>query len=307
MKSTHSSQIIATGIGFIAIILWSSLALFTTVSDGIPVFQLLFLTFFIGASSNLIGVIIKGNFDKSVFISPIKPWLLSVGGIFFYHAFYFIALFNAPPIEAALINYLWPLFIVLFSSFLPNAHLQWYKILGACVAFWGVAALLLLKDNGGLHLDVRYMWGYCSGFAAAITWGIYSVGNRLFAKVPSSSVVGYCYAVSLLGLLAHFVIGEAWVVPTTQQWLGILGLGLAPVGLAFLVWDYGTKNGDIQLLGILSYFAPLLSTLLLIIFTPAKLTTAVIIGCLGILFGAFIAIFPSFQKKTHHTHHQGNT
>ncbi|MBS9779347.1 MAG: EamA family transporter [Moraxellaceae bacterium] len=293
--NNQKTQLIATGIGFIAILLWSSLALFTAISDGIPVFQLMALTFAIGATTNMIGITLKGEFSKEMFLSPPKAWLLSVGGIYLYHFFYFEGIFNAPPEQSSLINYLWPLFIVLFSAFLPKGKLHWYTILGAVVSFWGVVALLMLKEGGNFQLDTKYLLGYLFAFGASITWGIYSVANRLFAHISSSAVVGYCYWVALFGLLTHFATGEQWVSPSNSQWVGIVCLGLAPVGLSFLVWDFGTKRGNIQLLGILSYFAPLLSTILLIIFTPAKLTTAVVVGCGGIVLGAIIAVFPSIR------------
>ncbi len=168
MNNPRKTQLIATGIGFIAILLWSSLALFTAISDGIPVFQLMTLTFAIGATSNMIGITLKGEFSKEMFISPPKAWLLSVGGIYLYHFFYFEGIFNAPPEQSSLINYLWPLFIVLFSALLPKGKLHWYTILGAVVAFLGVVALLLLKEGGNFQLETKYLVGYLFAFGAAV-------------------------------------------------------------------------------------------------------------------------------------------
>src|SRR3546814_12691751 len=47
-------------------------------------------------------------------------WALGVGGLFGYHFFYFVALGNAPAVDASLIAYLWPLLIVIFSALLPG-------------------------------------------------------------------------------------------------------------------------------------------------------------------------------------------
>ena len=73
------------------------------------------------------------------------------------------------------------------------------------------------------------------------------------------------------------------------QWLAVAGLGLGPVGSAFFFWDHGVKRGDIQLLGVLAYAAPLLSTLLLIAFALAPLTWQVVVACLVISGGAALA------------------
>lgn len=294
---SHTTRYIATGIGFIAIILWATLALFTDLTRGIAPFQLLFLSFIIGASVNALWLGLSGNLHRSDFVIPRAAWLLSVGGFFFYHYFYFNALSRAPAVEAGLIAYLWPLLIVLFSALLPHERLRWYHVLGACVAFVGAAGLILLKDGQGISLDGQYGVGYLFAVACALTWSLYSVFNRTFARVSSAATVGFCYVVAVLGLLVHGLSDEIWQSPTAKQWLGIIGLGIGPVGLAFFVWDYGTKHGNIQILGTLSYCAPLLSTVLLILFTDAALTVGVVMGCLGIVLGAVIAVLPSkFQR-----------
>lgn len=287
----------ATAIGFIAVILWATLALFTALTHGIPPFQLLFLSFTIGATVNVLWLAASGNLHLADFMIPKNTWLLSVAGLFFYHYFYFNALAKAPAVEAGLIAYLWPLLIVLFSALLPNERLYWYQLLGALVAFIGAAGLILLKDGQSLQLDKQYLTGYLFAIACALTWSLYSVFNRRFASVSSTATIAFCYTVALLGLLSHSLSDETWQTPTINQWLGIIGLGIGPVGLAFFVWDYGTKRGNIQILGTLSYFAPLLSTILLIIFTEAILTTGVIIGCLGIILGAIIAVLPAKLKR----------
>lgn len=294
-------QKFATAIGFIAILLWSTLALFTSLTKGISPFQLLFLSFSIGATANLLWLTLNRQLSFSFYTIPKAAWLLSVGGLFFYHFFYFNALANAPEVEAGLIAYLWPLLIVLFSALLPKEKLRRQHILGALLAFFGAAALILFKgDSGSITFSRQHLNGYLFALACALTWSAYSVLNRRFRQVPSSATIGFCYLVAILGGLAQQLSGADWQSPTAMQWLGIIGLGVGPVGIAFFVWDYGTKHGNIQLLGTLSYFAPLLSTLLLIAFTPAQLTINVVLGCIGIILGALIAILPiPISIKTH--------
>lgn len=297
MKKPEKSTNSATAIGFIAILLWATLALFTALTKGIPPFQLLFLSFLIGASINALWLGATKQLTRQAFAIPITAWLLSVGGLFFYHFFYFNALSNAPEVEAGLIAYLWPLLIVLFSALLPGEQLHWYQIVGVFVSFLGAVALIVLKGGHALQLDSRYITGYLFALACAVTWSLYSVFNRRFARVPSSATVGFCYLVAILGLIAHVFSSEHWINPDARQIIGIIGLGIGPVGLAFFVWDYGTKKGNIQVLGILSYFAPLLSTLLLILFTDATLTAGIIVGCLGIVCGALIAVLPQRKQR----------
>jgi drug/metabolite transporter (DMT)-like permease len=217
---------------------------------------------------------------------PLGAWILGVGGLFGYHFFYFVALANAPAVEASLIAYLWPLFIVLFSALLPAERLRWYHVAGGVLGLFG--AVLLVSKGKGLYFDPAYAVGYGAAIICSFLWSGYSVLNRRYAYVPVNAVCGFCAGAAVLGFITHGMT-EIWIAPDMTQWLAILALGLGPVGAAFFVWDYGTKHGDIQILGVASYGAPLLSTCFLIAFGKAMATPVVVAGCLLIVTGAILA------------------
>ena len=278
-------QLRATLIGGVAVLLWALLALFTTWAGGIPPFQLLALSFAVAFVVSLVAVILKGG-RLAVLRQPPAAWALGVCGLFGYHFFYFLALGNAPPVDASLIAYLWPLLIVVFSALLPGERLRWFHLLGAVMGLIGAA--LLVTKGGQVSFDARYTLGYLAAIACALTWSSYSVVNRRFGGVPTDVVTGFCGAVALLGALCHFAF-EATVSPSVAQWGAVALLGLGPVGAAFFVWDYGTKHGNIQVLGAFAYAAPLLSTLVLIAFGQARATWEVGVACLLIVGGALVA------------------
>jgi len=76
---------------------------------------------------------------------------------------------------------------------------------------------------------------------------------------------------------------------SATQWAAIVGLGLGPVGLAFYVWDYGVKHGDLRLLGVAAYAAPALSTLILVAAGFAPATASLGLACALIVGGAVVA------------------
>jgi len=98
-----------------------------------------------------------------------------------------------------------------------------------------------------------------------------------------------CGIVATLGWAAHSLLAEETVLPHSSQWLVILALGTGPVGLAFFAWDHGTKQGDVSLLGTLSYAAPVLSTLLLVIFGRASASMSLLAACMLVTAGAWVA------------------
>jgi len=276
----------ATAIGFAAVLLWSLLAVFTAASGAMPPFQLLAITFAIGGVAGAALWIVRPSAAKAL-RQPWPVWLLGVGGLFGYHAAYFIALRNAPVVEAGLLNYFWPLLIVVFSALLPGERLKWQHVAGCGLALAG--AVLVVTRGQGFSFDPAYLFGYGAALVAAVVWSAYSVLSRRFAHVPSDAITGFCLVTAVLAALAHIAI-EPTVWPTGPwQWAAIVGLGLGPVGLAFYVWDIGVKHGDIQVLGAASYSAPLLSTAILVATGYAAYSHALLIACLLITAGAVLA------------------
>ncbi|MBN9316462.1 MAG: EamA family transporter [Devosia sp.] len=281
--SAPLSRSAATLTGFSAVLLWSLLAFLTAASGTMPAFQLTAITFAIGGLSLLV---IRPGAIKAM-RQPLPVWLLGVGGLFGYHFAYFFALRTAPPVEAGLINYLWPVLIVVFSALLPGERLKWQHLAGCALAL--VGAGLVVSRGQGFGFDPQYALGYGAALCAALAWSTYSVLSRRYAHVPSDAIAGFCLATAGLAAACHLLF-EATVWPATPwQWAAVLGLGLGPVGLAFYVWDVGVKRGDIQVLGAASYSAPLLSTLILILTGYAQFTPVVLVACLLITIGALLA------------------
>jgi drug/metabolite transporter (DMT)-like permease len=280
----------ATLIGCGAILLWSFLALFTAGSGAVPPFQLAALTFLVGGLTGMTTWIVRPAAVLALRQPPLV-WGLGLAGLFGYHALYFTALRLAPPAEAGLISYLWPLLIVLFSAFLPGERLRAAHVAGGLLGFAGVAALL--SGQGGLAARPEHALGYLAAFACAFLWSGYSVLSRRFGAVPTDAVAGFCLATAALSLVCHLAF-ETTVWPDNgAQWLAVLGLGLGPVGAAFYAWDIGVKRGDIRLLGVLSYAAPVLSTAILVLAGYAEATVALAAACLLIVAGALAAALGS--------------
>jgi drug/metabolite transporter (DMT)-like permease len=275
----------ATLTGFSAILMWSFLALFTAASGKMPPFQLSAICFAIGSLPGLIVLALRPERVK-LLRQPAKVWITGIAGLFGYHFLYFTALRNAPAVEAGLIAYLWPLLIVVGSALLPGERLRWYHVVGAIA---GLAGTMLIVGRNGFHFDGAYGLGYGAAFLCAFTWSGYSLLTRRFGSVSTDVVTGFCLVTSILSLVCHVAL-ETTIWPETPfQWTAVIGLGLFPVGAAFYAWDYGVKNGDIQILGAASYAAPLLSTLILTLFGFAEPTWGIAIACLLVTGGAVLA------------------
>src|SRR5450755_1715501 len=216
----------ATLIGLTAILMWSLLAVLTVASGTIPAFQLAAMTFAIGAVVGLLSWIGRPGAIRALSQPPLA-WIVGVGGLFGYHALYFLALRFAPPAEACLLNYLWPLLIVLFSSLLPGERLAAHHVIGALLGLAGT--VLLFAGNGAAHFAPGEIPGLIAAFVAAFVWSSYSVMSRRLKAVPTDAVAGFCLATAVLAALVHGLI-ETTVWPETPlQWLAVACLGVGPV------------------------------------------------------------------------------
>ena len=286
------SSLRATLIGFSAVLMWSLLAVLTVASGAVPPFQLAAMTFAVGGAIGAAWVA-RASAWSALRQRP-AVWALGVCGLFGYHALYFLALRLAPPAEAGLLNYFWPLLIVLFSGLLPGERLRLHSILGALMGLVGTVILFMGK---GLAPALDYVAGYGAAFCAAFVWAGYSVLSRRFAGVPTAAVAGFCLATALLATLCHLAV-ETTVWPATGgQWLAVAALGVGPVGVAFYAWDVGVKRGDIRLLGVASYVAPILSTLFLVLAGFADASTTLGLAALLIAGGGLLAAKDMLRTK----------
>jgi drug/metabolite transporter (DMT)-like permease len=284
----------ATLLGFGAVGMWALLALLTAAAGPVPPFQLLALTFAIGGTLGVVLWLFGAGSPRDL-KQPPRVWALGVGGLFGYHALYFAALKLAPPADANLVNYLWPLLIVLLSALLPGERLRVRHLAGALLGLGGVVALFAGRADTALSPD--HLAGYACALAGAVVWAGYSVLSRLFGRVPTGAVTGFCLATAALGLGAHLLLEQTrW----PSGWSGgaaiVLG-GLGPVGAAFYLWDIGMKGGDIRLLAVGAYAIPVLSTLLLVAAGYAGASGSLALACAAIVSGALVASVPTGKSS----------
>lgn len=286
----------ATAIGATTVLNWALLAALTQLAGPVPPFLLTSLAFAVAFVCFAVWLTLRGESLTLAMRLPPAVWALGVGGLFGYHALYFVAQQNAPAANAGLISYLWPLLIVLFVALLPGERLKAVHVIGALLGFVG-AALLIGGDVSG----EGSVLGYGAAVACAFLWSGYSVLSRAVRQVPTAAVGGFCLVTSVLAALGHLLFEPSrW--PEGLGWLGVLGLGLGPVGSAFFTWDRGVKHGDLRLLGLLSYFTPLLSTLVLIACGYAEPTGSLALAAglitLGMLIGSGWLRWPSRRDGT---------
>ena len=272
----------ATWLGGLALLLWALLALLSRAAASLPPFQLAAMTFAVSGGLGLAWLLVTRRID-ALRVPPLA-WLHGVGGLFGYHALFFAAMARAPAAEANLLNYTWPLLIVLLSAPLLGLRLTVRHLLGVVTGLSG--SLLLLAR--GTNFTRTALVGYVCALGAALVWALYSVLARRMRAVPTEAVVGFCAASAILAAGAH-ILFESTVVPDRQTMLAVLALGLGPAGAAFFLWDFAMKRGDPRLLGALAYATPVASTIILGLAGFGSLSLSTVAAALLVVAGGWIA------------------
>ena len=265
-----------------AIALWASLAALAVSLTHVPPFLLTGVALIIGSVPSWPFVVR----DPSLWRVPVRTLALGVYGLFAYHFLLFIALRHAPPVEANLVNYLWPLFIVVLSPLvLPGVALRWPHVLAALLGFGGAAIAIV----GGRALSGALAWGYAPALAAAFIWATYSLMTKRVTAFPTAAIGLFGLVSGVLSLLCHVVLEPA-VTLQWRDWALLAVLGLGPLGASFFLWNKALKLGDARHIGILSYITPLASTALLMAVSGQAFTWSIALATVLIIAAAILGM-----------------
>ncbi|MDG5978175.1 hypothetical protein H010_23174 [Hydrogenophaga taeniospiralis CCUG 15921] len=266
-----------------AIALWASLAALGVSLSHVPPFLLTGLALLVGS----VIALPLSRWDVRQWRVPSATLALGVYGLFGFHFLLFIALRHAPPVQANLVNYLWPLGIVAMAPwFLPGVSLTARHVLAALIGFAG-AALAILGGRGA-GTEAVWAWGYVPALGSAFIWASYSLLTQRVRAFPTAAIGSFALASGLLSVLCH-----VWLEPSTtlsaRDWGLIVVLGLGPLGGAFFLWDAALKRGDARQIGVLSFLTPLLSTLALLWVRGETPSTSVALAAVMIIGAAVMA------------------
>ena len=260
-----------------AIALWATLATVGLQLSQVPPFLLVGMALTLGS---VCGV--RWIKDWNVQVSTLA---LGVYGLFGYHFFLFMAFRNAPPVEAKLINYLWPLLIVILSPvFLKHYTLNSRHVIAAALGFSGA---FLIVTGGQLSLFSINWLGYTFAGIAAFMWASYSLLSKRVAPFPTGAVGLFCLVSGGLAIVCHVLLESPYTLES-KDILPLFFLGLGPMGAAFYLWDKSLKTGDPRIIGSLSYLTPMLSTLLLVVSGGGQFTWVTLASMALIISGASI-------------------
>ena len=274
-----------------AIALWATLASLGVRLAAVPPFLL------VGTALTIVGLLASPTWRR--WRVPLPVFALGIYGLFGFHFFLFVALRLAPPLQANLVNYLWPLLMVLLAPrVLRGARLTRRHVIGGVLGFTGAVVAITsgpvdagrMPDRDAL-VGGEAVWGYAAAMLSAFIWATYSLlGRRLRqsgTSFPTAAVGLFCLSSGLTALACHAAL-EAPYTFTTDDILPMTALAIGPMGAAFFLWDAALVRGDARTIGTLAYLTPVLSTMLLGLGDPARFGWPIVVALMLVVGGAVV-------------------
>ena len=215
-------------------------------------------------------------------------------GLFMYSALYYRGIAVLSSQEACILNYLWPVMLVIFSSFILKEKMTWIKGLALLCSFTGVVILsgFPAADAGG----DRWI-GIACCLAAAACYGLFSVLNKKLGYDQNITMTVIWFTVAAASA-ALGLCTERWVPIEGMQWAGILWLGIAVDAIAYLLWALALSDaGNTAVIANLAYMTPFLSIAVSAVFLNETIQPVAVIAAVFIIGGILIQSIFGHEKK----------
>lgn len=284
----------ATCFGLGALFMWTVEPLLISEVNGLPIFELLAIIFASSFALTAVRLTVRRAWH-TVLGQPALIWLVGLIGICGSDFAYIFGAQQAPIAHVDLIDYLWPCLAVAFTSMLPKERFTAQHVIGALLGLLGIYVLMHheVSMNG---LNMKHCVGYLLALVGAIMWGGYSAFSRYYKEVPTEMIGMYCGLGAILCLGLHLKF-ETFVMPSMTQGSLAVVTGLSGAGIAYQLWDYGVKFGDVYLLSTITYVARIAAMALLVAFGKEPLTLSLCIACALASLGVFISGMDSLTFK----------
>ena len=225
-----------------------------------------------------------------ILIQPVKIWLLGIFGIFGFYVLYVLSLSQKASMESYLIVTSWPLLIVLLSIPFFKEKLTTKNIIGIFCALVGI--YLIIGKGRVPQFTIDSYVSYLYATLAAFIWALYSIFCKKIKELKKQAIANFCFSATILSGLCHFTQEQHVainLVTNLDITLIIIFLGVFPLGIAFFMWDFAMRYGDIKFVGTISYLGPIMGSILFIMLGVEQFSYIMVISLLLIVGGAFIS------------------
>ncbi|WP_440951948.1 DMT family transporter [Methanococcoides sp. FTZ1] len=241
---------------------WASISIFVNglYEAGFSALEIVFLRVL---SATLIMLVYISLTNRDLFNIRFSDLYYFIGtGIFslvFFNWCYFTTIREASVAIAAILLYTAPIFVLLMSRMVFKEKLSAIKVIALAIAVTGCALISGYFPSGGALLSSKMILiGLGSGFGYAL----YTiVGKAALEKYDPMTVITYTFVVASIGLLPISGMGALANASHNMGTLFyVLGLGLIPTVLGYILYTKGLHYIDASKASIIAAVEPVVAT-----------------------------------------------
>jgi len=272
-----------------AVLIWSTLAAMAkSLLTVIPTFEALFLSSLIAS----VFLLVQQGVRRGLRVFRAYDWrgylaMAALGfiGLFVYSGLYFYGLTQLTSQEACILNYLWPMMIVLFAALLLGERITLRTAAALLLSFSGVLVLTL---GGEGRADGNAVLGALACVLAALCYGLFCVLNRK-RNVDATVLMTVAWGVTALCALSVMLMAETWVALSWTQWAGMLWFGIFINAVGYLWWTMALQQAqNAAMVANLAYFVPLLSLVVSAVTLGEEMSCAALLALVLIMGGILL-------------------
>jgi len=240
-----------------------------------------FLTFLI--------IIMTKKKGKMILSLSAKDWIhsivLGILGTYLYYILLYFGYANAKGIEVLIIQYCWPIFVIILSILILKERLNIRKVISIVLGFFGVFLVLTKGKLTEIHLDNFFVDSIV--FIAAFVFGLFSVLSKRVRIDSLTLVTIYFFTATVISFLSMISLSE-FKLPTQETFLPIIINGIFVNGVSYLLWIGALKIGKASFIAPFVFLTPVISTILLILFFKEPFQLIYVIGMISVIIGGLI-------------------
>jgi len=280
----------------LAVLLWGSTAsVGKLLLKDLNSIQIPFFTSIIAFITLLIITFFQKKFDL-VKKYKIKDYfyfaLMGLIGIFLYYTFFYKALMFSSAQEAFIVNYTWPVFVVVFSFMFKLEKFNLKKIIAILLGFIGV---YIVVTKGSFSIDsINNIRGIIFALLGAICYGLFTIFTKKKNYERTTSMMFFYLFASIYFLIIILFFYKIPIINVTQ-FIGLLWLGILTSGLAFLFLQLAYKYGETAKISNIVFLTPFISLIYIYFLLGEKIIVSSIIGLMIIIAGIVLQSY-NFKK-----------
>ncbi len=282
---------------FATVFIWSTMNVISKILiTGMPALELLSAGSLLAFITLLILNVSQGVFRQDLGYKAsdyAKMSGLGFIGLFLYSALYYQGIDRLTSQEACIINYLWPIMVVIFSCILLKERLTIAKIFAMLCSFAGII-ILTFGGTAGKKPD---MTGVICCLVAAACYGLFSVLNKQ-KNYNQQIAMMIIWLTTFVCSTAAGLLTETWIMPSAFEIAGFAWMGIIANAFAYLMWALALNGSDDSaVIANIAYLTPFVSVLLSAVILHEEIHANAIIALILIVGGILVQSITSSRRK----------